>query len=80
MKELGQRKANEATLTDEDRIRVSQLLDIAKARKSLAESKRVHHILRVTIPSDARYNNIIILTINNFRLWQAMIDYKDKMN
>ena len=78
MKELGQRKANEATLTDEDRIRVSQLLDIAKARKSLAESKRVRHILRITILSDARHN--IILTINNFRLWQAMIDYKDKMN
>ena len=40
VKELGQRKTNESTLSDEDKIRVSQLLDIAKARKSLAESKR----------------------------------------
>lgn len=44
VKELGQRRANESTLSDEDKIRVSQLLDIAKARKSLAESKRVYII------------------------------------
>ena len=44
MKELGQRKANESTLNDEDKIRVSQMLDIAKARKSLAESKRVSYV------------------------------------
>lgn len=44
VKELGQRRANESTLSDEDKIRVSQLLDIAKARKSLAESKRVYNI------------------------------------
>ena len=42
VKELGQRRANESGLSDEDKVRVSQLLDIAKARKSLAESKRVY--------------------------------------
>lgn len=41
MKELGKRKANEHLLTDEHRVKVSQLLDIAKAEKNLAESKRV---------------------------------------
>ena len=44
VKELGQRKANESTLSDEDKLRVSQLLDIAKAKKSLAESKRVRQL------------------------------------
>lgn len=41
MIEIGRRKANDTTLFDEDKLRLNQLLDIAKAKKSLAESKRV---------------------------------------